>query len=164
MPITQSRLLDLLTEHEANVRAYRSLLDYLSALVDNNALSGEDLRDALRMTIGAASRVNDTFARLERRHYDSNARRNDRLREKARQARRAAGVPERDSLAYRAQSMRFRQEREEMEAYNAAMGGKGITEADITRHDDTARDPAQWSPERLAAEATRGSVNLDDDL
>jgi hypothetical protein len=125
MPITQARITLLLEEHESNLGIFSAFLTRLNALSRAPYLN-EDGRMALKAEIDAVRTMRDTQARIERRHFDSNARRNERTREAMRLKRRAAGVPERDSAAYRTAAYGYAREALADAEYNRAMGGKPI--------------------------------------
>lgn len=194
MPITQTRLLDLLTEDETNFRAYRALAARMEEIVASD-MPDNALRNAIRMTLLSLGELtSDKIMYAERRHFNSHARRNARTRERARAIRRANGVPERNSDQYRLNAMAHQMQHEADREYLTAMQGQPITERDVAPRtiavgkpdpspvayglnvasanvaganatptfDDTSPDPARWSPERLAAEATRGTVGLDE--
>ena len=218
MPITQERLLALVTEAESILSIHRNLVGRLNRLITvgrTNGLSGGDVTELLEAEITATPYIVTEAIRDERKHYNSTAHRNEKSRRIMERKRRAAGVPVRESFQYRANAMARQRSRDEEIAYQEWMKGDAITaddvrsaearlvaqqvtttynprteariaqletagkeiaqraeDADIVppeslvplRIDDSSANPTQWSPERLAAEATRGAVNLDEEL
>ncbi len=99
MPITEERLHNLLTEHEAALTLARNVAQaIIEGTIDDNYNYADDktkltaIKDDLR-TI--TDRLPDKWAIIERRSYNANNKRNRRMKEKMRLRRRRAGVPER---------------------------------------------------------------------
>jgi hypothetical protein len=92
MPITQSRLLDLLTEHEHALSLHRDLITRLRHLSSVQDITLADFRDLLLAEIEATAHIPNTYAVVERRHFNANSRRNERMRAKAERKRRSQGI------------------------------------------------------------------------
>ncbi len=92
MPITTERLYALLAEHEKCLSLARDLQRQLNdPYLRDSATSFE----IIALVHSVLSKLPDTYAIIERKHYNSHARRNATVRERFRQQRRALGVPER---------------------------------------------------------------------
>ncbi len=92
MPITTERLYALLAEHEKCLSLARDLQRQLNdPYLRDSATSFE----IIALVHSVLDKLPDTFALIERKHYNSHARRNATVRERSRQQRRAHGVPER---------------------------------------------------------------------
>jgi hypothetical protein len=106
MPITQARLLSLLEEHEHAVSVHASLLSRLHALCHSQQITSIDiLRELVLAEIEATMSVPTVYAKIERRHFNSQGKRNDRVRKRAEARRRSLGIPQREASPYRATSV-----------------------------------------------------------
>lgn len=127
MPITQTRMIDLLEEHEYNVAAFHDLVKRLDTLTLAPIVNTyEELRALIRAELEVSRNIRDGHAIAERKHFNTFARRNNKLRERARVIRRANGIPERDSPEYRMNARRFAEEAIADREYDRAMGGRPI--------------------------------------
>jgi hypothetical protein len=98
MPITQSRMLDLLIEHERVLSLYHDLTARLRHLAQADGITTlADFRDLLIAEIEATAHVPNTYAVVERRHFNAQGKRNNYMRLKAERKRRAQGIAPRNS-------------------------------------------------------------------
>jgi len=99
MPITEDRLHNLLTEHEAALTLARNVAQTIvESIVDDHYNYADDAAklEAIKATlITIIDKLPDKWAIIERRSYNANNKRNRRMKEKMRLRRRRAGVPER---------------------------------------------------------------------
>jgi hypothetical protein len=130
MPITQDRLLDLLTEYESFARAHDRLMHNLNRVAECG-MTATDKAELFRAEVAACEHIPRTFMMIERRHYNANHRRNDRTREREARKRRERGVPERDSDQYRMNATRYAHDALADKSYYDAMQGQPITDEEI---------------------------------
>jgi hypothetical protein len=103
MPITQARLLSLLEEHEHAIEVHSGLLSHLRELCISSQITSLDLlRELVLAEIEATMSVSTVYAKIERRHFNSQGKRNDRVRKRAEARRRSLGIPQRQASPYRA--------------------------------------------------------------
>lgn len=167
MPITQSRMIDLLEEHEHNVTAFRDLIRRLDTLTLAPVVNTyEELCGLIRAELEVSRNIRDGYAIAERRHFNTFARRNNKLRERARVIRRANGIPERDSPEYRMNARRFGTESNADREYDRAMTGRSIEQGERNTVAPSLVDANGFVPsdEDIARAANGGTIDLADDL
>jgi hypothetical protein len=103
MPITQARILSLLEEYEFAQSVHSSLLSRLRELCISSQITSLDtLRELVLAEVEATASVPTVYAKIERRHFNSQGKRNDRVRKRAEARRRSLGIPQRQASTYHA--------------------------------------------------------------
>ena len=175
MPLTQQRMLDLLTEYERFVAAHDAMIANVHQAIAL-PFSPADKLDLIKAELATMAYMPREFMRIERRHYNTNARRNDKMREKMAARRRAQGVPLRDSPQYRLNARRYADEATADAEYDRAMGGRGIesttqprqprsseaTQHAATQHAIKDKHGNTMTQEQVDAMNSRGIISGDD--
>jgi|HubBroStandDraft_1064217.scaffolds.fasta_scaffold17588_5 hypothetical protein len=146
MPITQDRMLSLLTEYERFIRAHESFRSNVARIAD---LLGGEARALLTMEIAAIADFPLYCVREERKHFNTHAKRNTKVRDRQRNARRALGIPEMDSATYRVAQASAEYNREAEREYAQFMRGQRITDESIS--------PFRGEPLRTLSESRAAS-------
>ena len=171
-------MLELLEEYEEHLTLARSLCASLHMLA--RTYSGDAMTQVM-FALSPLESFKPMVQREERRHFNSHAKRNDRMRAKMERARRAKGVPERNSPTYAMQQRGRPNDTSGMSdgEYAQLMQNQPITDADIApfrgeplqsfaeatrtaRAQDTSDVKAQEAIENAIANADRGTISGDE--
>jgi len=95
MAITFERIRDLLVDLEHAINCYDELKRELREILTSTQLDPASKINYIDNVLAAAAAPPRALAQAERRYYNSNHRRNERLRDKQREKRRRTGVPQR---------------------------------------------------------------------
>jgi hypothetical protein len=167
MPITQTRLINLLDEAERLTANHFALIKKMTNLLAKLDTIG-DMR-LVRDIMLAEIEMHDMTHRCpnmeyERRHFNSVGKRNDRNRIKMEKKRRAMGVPQYDSPEYRANARRYYEERgyeRDYDKWNAEGADKRINEPQRISTDKDIFKPTQEEMEKEAQEGTITNSDLE---
>jgi hypothetical protein len=99
MPITQDRVLALLTEHERTLQAARSAANAIERALTAYGDNPKELRTVISVYLAELRTLEDKYALLERERLGVRWKRNERLRDKAARKRRAKGIEARPERA-----------------------------------------------------------------
>jgi len=167
MPITQDRVLALLAEYEQFINAHNHFIACLNRVL-NGSFEPSDQVELLRNELLAIQHVPTTLAIVERRHFNSHARRNVRMRLKAERQRRARGVPTMEDRALaEADSYRFlnrdsahstNEGIERLRAYDAQLRREGQPILPMSTTVDVAQYTATQQSTRVVADAARDAA------
>lgn len=97
MPITFDRILDLLQDLEASINSFDNLKQSIRDVLRATHLDAETKLSYIDNELISTPPPPRALAQAERKYYNANRRKNERLRDKQREKRRNLGIPERSS-------------------------------------------------------------------